>query len=754
MGVTVPEAYNYDRPVPKGQSAVPAYQVPNAPEAPQLTNADAQAASSAAQQFTKVGGELEKWGDRLDIAQAQDAVNQLRNKRADLTMGDDGFLKVRGGDVLKKGPDGETIFKTYPQRFQQQVDDIGGKLLSPRAREIYNSRASIELMGYKADVAKHGLSESEKYEASVFKNTQVSLQNRGAQSADDPKALETYAEQAYQSTLARSKTLGIEGEEMAKGARSDVIRMALERKIQSGDESAIGLYERFKDKLDAKDGGAIEQAIKTLRVSATSRAYVGDITAPQAKRVNSSITHWEADGYGTHVAAGITAGFLRESGFRTEANNPKDGRDGSDSINIGQWNAARAKAFKQYAGENNLNEHDPKTGLLYAKAEIDGVIPYSVTGLSPDFKARLQNAKSEKEAADIMTRGYFRPKYQDGESTIRQEMATKILADYRKTGDRSLEVAVNGSDPSVPREGGPQYFDGKRRLIELDAEQARLLAQNSTDWAGNENMRAANESRLKVRYEQQKAEVGRQQAVIDYNVDQWMREAPDGKKRTDRPPPQIWDQLSYEKQKSIDATLAHNAKGTDAITDQQTWYEIQRGLSSEDPAERARWAAKPLWEYKSKLSNQDFQELAKLQGTARKGDPDKELTHVRNINQMVDDTLNRMKVDPTPKPGSTDAERAAKFRRAVQERLTVVEKDMGKKATTEQQQKVIDSLAIEVGGTGGLFSRNKHRYDMTIGDVPTAEKSKITEALNRAGVPVTDDAVIDLFARKNAKPAR
>ena len=40
---------------------------------------------------------------------------------------------------------------------------------------------------------------------------------------------------------------------------------------------------------------------------------------------------------------------------------------------------------------------------------------------------------------------------------------------------------------------------------------------------------------------------------------------------------------------------------------------------------------------------------------------------------------------------------------------------------------------------------------MKISDVPKAERAKIEEALKRAGQPVTDAAIVDLFSRKNAK---
>lgn len=146
-----------------------------------------------------------------------------------------------------------------------------------------------------------------------------------------------------------------------------------------------------------------------------------------------------------------------------------------------------------------------------------------------------------------------------------------------------------------------------------------------------------------------------------------------------------------------------------------------------------------------------------MQGTVRKGDPDKALTHVRNINQMVDDMLLKLKIDPTPKPDASagsDADKAVRFRRFVQERITTLEAETGKKLTPEQQQKIIDGLAIDIAYGKGFFGGTlaKPRYDLTIKDVPDTEKVQIVDALKRAGRPVTDAMIIELFARKNAKP--
>jgi hypothetical protein len=461
------------------------------------------------------------------------------------------------------------------------------------------------------------------------------------------------------------------------------------------------------------------------------------------------------------VSAGITAGFLRESQFHPGATNKGDGRDGSDSINIGQWNAARAKAFLQFAKDKGLNPNEMNTGLQYAKAEIDGEIPRSVSGLAPDFKDRLKNAKTEQEAADIMTRGYFRPLHQDGESAIRGRSASGILAKYGTPVD-PLQKGVDeatGAAGAAPK-NGPRYQDTRQMLLDADLNHDVATRRNAEINAHNDDQRRATQSQLDLQLAANKRQIEIAKLQLEIGVDKWMTTggppAADGAPTpaTSRPPPEIWNQLHYEKQKSIDATIAHNAKGGVIVTNDEVWGEIHRGITSADPAVRAEWAQKPLWEYKRFLSSSDFQELSRMQGVARMGDPNKELTHLQTAIGMIDDTLQTMGVGTTATASKGDAEKANSFRRQAQEQITAFEREQKRKSTAEEQRKIIDRLAMPTFLSKGTFYGENTRpaYEVTIKDVPAPEKEKIIEALKSMGRTVTDGAIVDLYRRGNARP--
>ncbi len=108
--------------------------------------------------------------------------------------------------------------------------------------------------------------------------------------------------------------------------------------------------------------------------------------------------------------------------------------------------------------------------------------------------------------------------------------------------------------------------------------------------------------------------VERVNTKLDGEVTDWVtRPGPDGQPRIKRPSPEIWNQLSDDQQQAVDAILAQNKQGTDVATDPKILDEIRRGLASDDPRERMRWAGVPLYQYKPYLSDADFRALLAVQ---------------------------------------------------------------------------------------------------------------------------------------------
>lgn len=111
-----------------------------------------------------------------------------------------------------------------------------------------------------------------------------------------------------------------------------------------------------------------------------------------ARLINNGLT--------PNAAAGIASNLNAESRFRTDARNPGDGRDGSDSIGLAQWNGPRAQALQQFAAAQGKDWRDRNVQADF--------IAYELRTTEGRTGAALDNAQTPQQAAATAI-GFFRP---------------------------------------------------------------------------------------------------------------------------------------------------------------------------------------------------------------------------------------------------------------------------------------------------------------------------------------------------------
>jgi hypothetical protein len=173
--------------------------------------------------------------------------------------------------------------------------------------------------------------------------------------------------------------------------------------------------------------------------------------------------------------------------------------------------------------------------------------------------------------------------------------------------------------------------------------------------------------------------------------------------------------LSFRERESVTNIIKHNAKGTEAVTDRQHWLEIHRGLTDPDPYVRQQWADYDLWKSQDRLDTNDMQGLAKIQGAIRQGDPNKELTPIISVNQMIDGALrNDLRVDPSADAAPADAQKSYAYRRGVQEDIFNLETSAKRKASPKEMQDIVDARTFKARkdwGSGNLQDKYTTRLD-------------------------------------------
>lgn len=107
-----------------------------------------------------------------------------------------------------------------------------------------------------------------------------------------------------------------------------------------------------------------------------------------------------AGGLSPQAAAGLVGNIGMESSFNTGARNAGDGRDGSDSVGLSQWNGPRAQALKALAAERGVDWRDPGLQADFIVQELNTT--------EKRAKEALMSA-ADPQAAGAAAIGYFRP---------------------------------------------------------------------------------------------------------------------------------------------------------------------------------------------------------------------------------------------------------------------------------------------------------------------------------------------------------
>lgn len=176
-----------------------------------------------------------------------------------------------------------------------------------------------------------------------------------------------------------------------------------------------------------------------------------------------------AAGFTPEQAAGAAGAFVGESRLDPNAVNPGDGRDGSDSIGIGQWNSDRAKALKAFAASRGKPWNDLDTQIDFAIQEMQ----------TNEAKAGglLKSARTVDEAAAAMLH-YERPKGYEGGLDVAHGGRERLRAARSIHG----QFAAGGSAPDTrlaallpPDVALRLTEDAERDLIVQDRQQQQAL---------------------------------------------------------------------------------------------------------------------------------------------------------------------------------------------------------------------------------------------------------------------------------------
>lgn len=211
-------------------------------------------------------------------------------------------------------------------------------------------------------------------------------------------------------------------------------------------------------------------------------------------------------------------------------------------------------------------------------------------------------------------------------------------------------------------------------------------------------------------------------------------------------PPAVWANLPGNARVALEQYATRLTKGETTTDDAPTYYALIL-QSTDDPT---TFVKQNLLNYHHKLSDSSFKKLADIQASLRKNDgkAEKVLDGVRSDTQIFTDTMLEAGIDK-------DSKQAAQLRRLWEQRVDAAQRGETKLGGSEKQQILDDmwqSVILKPGGWANILPGGEPFYPVTkpvrelsIGDIPTADRTLIEQRLRSRNRPVTDDSVLYSF---------
>lgn len=151
------------------------------------------------------------------------------------------------------------------------------------------------------------------------------------------------------------------------------------------------------------------------------------------------------------ASAGLASNVSSESRANPTAVNPRDGRDGSDSIGIAQWNGTRAQALQQFAAARGQDWRDRDVQADF--------IAYELRTTEGRTGAALDNAQTPQQAATTAI-GFFRPQGYTAANPLGALGAQRRVGNADRFVLNSSPLPADSPVPVQAAQGGPQFALG------------------------------------------------------------------------------------------------------------------------------------------------------------------------------------------------------------------------------------------------------------------------------------------------------
>lgn len=719
----MPRVPVYDSPqvspntVPQARLATPSFATPtfrgaDAPAFQDTANQQARQFSQGARQFgNDVGRIADSMVQQANQLRVDDALNRAKEAALRLTYDKDvGFANLKGINALER-PDGKPLADEYGDNLKQQLDEISGTLGNDAQRRAFALHSNDILTSFRGQAVQHEAGEYKTYALSTSEGIQSTALRDIALNWNNPDAINSAVDRIKAETFRQAQLLGKSAEWQEAQARkltSNAHKIALMSALEKNNPTYASAYlNKYSGQMDADD-------ILTVR---------GHITK-------------DMDGRAGLAAATDAVGKV-----------PIQVSDGERAFNIAVGTESGGRQF----GADGKPLTSPKGAVGIAQVMPDTAPEAAKLAGLPWDENRYRNDAAYNRALGM---AYFQKQLRDFGGDL-----PKAYAAYN-AGPGALQSALKDAKDGnwlalLPKETQDYVVKNMQAYNAGQGRPARPTLADIEAQLQNDPRLAGNPERLKIARVEAERQFNMQTAALKQRDDEAVATALRGLYenggRFSELPVSIRANIPPEKLTSVMGAAERIAKGDDTTS---LW--LYNKLTN-SPDELARLSDNEFYALRTSLSEADFkhfsQERAKRLGAAPSTNGPGDLNS-QAIKAGLDTRLRMMGDDPTPKDGSSDAERVGAMRKFIDGYFIAAQREAGKKFTDAEVEQHLDALFMKNATVRGWFSNSSVPIlSMKVGDIDSTTKDGIKAAYKRAGIDSPTDAQI-LNAYWNLKVSR